>query len=82
MKISLNWIKDFVDLPADMDLSKLSYDLTMSTVEVEGAHDLGAQFQNILVGVIREVLPHPNADKLRVCKVDIGDGNIKDIEQN
>lgn len=79
MKISLNWIKDFVDLPADMDLSKLSYDLTMSTVEVEGAHDLGAQFNGIIVGVICEVLPHPNADKLRICKVDIGGGDIKDI---
>ena len=35
MKVSLNWIKDYVDLPADMDLKRLAYDLTMSTVEVE-----------------------------------------------
>ena len=33
MKVSLNWIKDYVDLPADMDLKRLAYDLTMSTVE-------------------------------------------------
>ena len=79
MKLSLNWIKDYVKLPEDMDLSRLAYDLTMSTVEVEGAHDLGKQFDKIVVGVIKEVLPHPNADKLRVCKVDVGTEDIKDI---
>ena len=79
MKLSLNWIKDYVKLPEDMDLSRLAYDLTMSTVEVEGVHDLGKQFDNIIVGVIKEVLPHPNADKLRVCKVDVGTEDIKDI---
>ena len=79
MKLSLNWIKDYVKLPDDMDLSRLAYDLTMSTVEVEGAHDLAKDFENIIVGVICEVLPHPNADKLRVCRVDIGEGEIKDI---
>ena len=79
MKLSLNWIKDYVKLPDDMDLSKLAYDLTMSTVEVEGAEDLAERFEKIIVGDIKEVLPHPNADKLRVCRVDIGGGEIKDI---
>lgn len=79
MKLSLNWIKDYVKLPDDMDLSKLAYDLTMSTVEVEGAEDLAERFEKIVVGDILEVLPHPNADKLRVCRVDIGDGEVKEI---
>lgn len=79
MKLSLNWIKDYVKLPDDADLSKLAFDLTMSTVEVEGVYDLGAQFDKIVVGIIKEVLPHPNADKLRVCRVDIGTEDIKDI---
>ena len=35
MKLSLSWIKDYVQIPEDMDLKKLAYDLTMSTVEVE-----------------------------------------------
>ncbi len=78
MKLSLNWIKDFVKIPDDMDLSKLAYDLTMSTVEVEGAESLAKRFDKIIVGEIKEVLPHPNADKLRVCRVDIGE-EIKDI---
>ncbi|MBQ4151326.1 MAG: phenylalanine--tRNA ligase subunit beta [Clostridia bacterium] len=79
MKLSLNWIKDYVKIPDDMDLTRLAYDLTMSTVEVEGAESLAESFDKIVVGDIKEVLPHPNADKLRVCKVDIGDGEIKDI---
>ncbi|MBR2460605.1 MAG: phenylalanine--tRNA ligase subunit beta [Clostridia bacterium] len=79
MKLSLNWIKDFVKIPDDMDLSKLAYDLTMSTVEVEGAEDLARRFDGIVVGEIKEVLPHPNADKLRICRTDIGDGEIKEI---
>ena len=79
MKLSLNWIKDYVKLPDDMDLSRLAYDLTMSTVEVEGAESLAERFDKIVVGEIKEVLPHPNADKLRVCKVDVGVDEIKDI---
>ena len=73
MKVSLNWIRDYVQLPADADLKKLAYDLTMSTVEVEDATDLGASFHDMVVGEIKTVEPHPNADKLRVCKTDIGD---------
>ena len=79
MKLSLNWIKDYVKLPDDMDLSRLAYDLTMSTVEVEGAENLAERFDKIVIGEIKEVLPHPNADKLRVCKVDVGTDDIKDI---
>ena len=79
MKLSLNWIKDYVKLPEDMDLSRLAYDLTMSTVEVEGAENLAERFEKIIIGEIKEVNPHPNADKLRVCRVDIGEGEIKDI---
>lgn len=79
MKVSLNWIKDFVKLPDDFDLGRLAYDLTMSTVEVEGAESIAKRYDNIVVGEIAEVLPHPNADKLRVCRVDIGVGELKNI---
>ena len=79
MKVSLNWIKDYVKLPEDMDLTRLAYDLTMSTVEVEGAEDLAKRFEHMLVGVVTEVCPHPNADKLRICRTDIGGGDIREI---
>ena len=79
MKLSLSWIKDYVEIPEDMDLKKLAYDLTMSTVEVEDAEELARRFDKMIVGVIEKIEQHPNADKLKVCKVDIGDGEIKDI---
>ena len=79
MKLSLSWIRDYVKIPDDMDLKKLAYDLTMSTVEVEDVEYLARRFDKMVVGVIEKVEPHPNADRLRVCKVDIGDGQIKEI---
>ena len=79
MKVSLNWIRDYVKLPADADLKKLAFDLTMSTVEVEDAVDLGASFHDMVVGVINTIEQHPNADKLKVCKTDIGGGRVEDI---
>ena len=79
MKLSLSWIKDFVNIPEDMDLKKLAYDLTMSTVEVEDVEYLARRFDNMIVGVIEKIEAHPNADRLRVCKVDIGGGEIRDI---
>ena len=78
MKVSLDWIKDYVALPQDLDLKKLAYDLTMSTVEVEDVEDLAERFNRIVVGQIAAIEAHPNAEKLRICKTDIG-GEIKDI---
>ena len=79
MKLSLSWIRDYVNIPEDADLKKLAYDLTMSTVEVEDVEYLAERFENMIVGVIEKIEPHPNADRLRVCKVNIGRDEIKDI---
>jgi len=79
MKLSLNWIKDYVTIPADLNLSRIAYDLTMSTVEVEGMIELSRKFDNMVVGVVNEILPHPNADKLKICKTDLGDDGIREI---
>jgi len=79
VKLSLNWIKDYIDLPNDLELSKLAYDLTMSTVEVEGMVEIKRDFEKIVVGIVKEVQPHPNADKLVVCQVDVGDEDVKEI---
>jgi phenylalanyl-tRNA synthetase beta chain len=78
MKLSLNWIKEYTDLPADLELSKIAYDLTMATVEVEGWTDIKKNFDKIVIGVVLEMEKHPNADKLTICKVDIG-GEVKEI---
>ena len=79
MKVSLNWIKDYVKIPDSLEMAQLAYDLTMSTVEVEDVIDLSKNFNNIVIGEIQEVLDHPNADKLRICRTDIGENEFTDI---
>jgi len=79
MKISLNWIKDYVKIPEDLEMSRLAYDLTMSTVEVEGVTEIARKFDNIVLGVINEIIPHPNADRLKICRTDVGGGDVREI---
>ena len=73
MKVSLNWVKKYIDIPAELTNSQIAYDLTMRTVEVEDVVDTAEKFHDIVVGKITTVNAHPNADKLRVCMVDIGE---------
>ena len=72
MKLSLNWIKKYIDIPDTISTKQVAYDLTVRTVEVESVEDSSEKFHDIVVGKILEVKPHPNADKLRICIVDIG----------
>ena len=77
MKVSLNWLRELVELPptvpALVDL------LTMAGVEVEGIETTGCSIANIVVGEIQESVQHPNADRLSVCKVDDGSGTPRQI---
>ena len=73
MKVSLNWIKKYVDIPKDITPKQIAYDVTVRTVEVEDVIDIGAKFHDIVVGKILEVRKHPNADLLRICITDIGE---------
>ena len=50
MLISLNWIREYVDLPEDLTMDKLSYDLTMRTVEVEETYNPADGLENIVAG--------------------------------
>jgi len=79
MKVSLNWVKKYIDLPEDLSMKQIAYDLTMRTVEVEEVIYTAEKYHDIVVGRIDSVSPHPNADKLRICMVDIGDGEPKQI---
>ena len=72
MKVSLNWVRQYVDLPENLTMEQLSYDLTMRTVEVENAENPAESLKNVIVGKILEVQPHPQADLLRICRVDVG----------
>lgn len=73
MKVSLNWLKRYVELPADLTPKQIAYDLTLRTVEVESVEDTAEKFHDIVVGKILEIREHPNADKLKICITDIGE---------
>lgn len=52
MLLSINWLRDFVALPEDLDVATLQHDLTLRTVEVEGAHDVGARLDGTVLGLV------------------------------
>ena len=79
MNISLNFVKRFVDIPDSLTPEQIAYDLTMRTVEVEDVIKTADKFENIVVGEIKEVKAHPNADSLTICMVDCGVGELKQI---
>ena len=70
MKISINWLKDYLEIKERPE--KLAEVLTMSTAEVEEVQHLGQGLDKIVVGEIFNVKTHPNADKLRLALVNIG----------
>ena len=70
MKISLNWLRDYVDY--DGTPEALAQVLTMAGVEVEGIEVRGANFDKVVVAQVLSREQHPNADRLSVCRVDDG----------
>ena len=72
MLVSMNWIKEYVDLEG-MDLEKLIMQFTLSTAEVEDIIVKGKDVQNVVVGEIVSFEPHPESKKLHLLKVDGGD---------
>lgn len=79
MNISINFLKRYLYLPSDLTYEQLSYDLTMRTVEVEEVIRTADKFHDIVVGEIKEIRPHPNADALTICMTDVGDGELHQI---
>ena len=77
MKFSLNWLREFVELPNDT--AQLADLLTLAGVEIEGIETRGANFEHVVVAQITASAPHPNADRLSVCQVDDGSGQTRQI---
>ena len=73
MKVSLNLIRGYVDLPQNLTDEQIACAVTLRTVEVEKVENTALKFHDIVVGKILEVKKHPNADKLRICMVDVGE---------
>nr|MBC8365971.1 phenylalanine--tRNA ligase subunit beta [bacterium] len=77
MLISLNWLRDYVDIPESAE--KLAGDLTMLGLNVEGVEHRPNPLSEFVVGKVLECERHPDAEKLSVCKVDVGDGETRNI---
>jgi phenylalanyl-tRNA synthetase beta chain len=71
MKFSENWLRTFVN-PA-LSSAELSHLLTMAGLEVEGMDAVAPAFNNVVVAQVLEVVKHPNADRLNVCQVNVGE---------
>ena len=71
MNVTLNWLKDYIDF--EFSPSELADRLTMLGIEVEAMKELGAGLADVVVGKVNAVGPHPNADKLVLCQVDVGE---------
>jgi phenylalanyl-tRNA synthetase beta chain len=70
MKVSLNWIREYVDI--EMSPEDIGHLLTMTGLEVEGMAAVGQSLDPVVVGRIVRVRPHPRADHLTLCTVDAG----------
>src|ERR1700750_2515700 len=78
MKFSENWLRELVTI--DADRASLVHALTMSGLEVEEVTPLGKDLDNgVVVAEIVEAVKHPEADRLQVCKVDAGQGQLLQI---
>ena len=73
MRVSLNLIKKYVDLPDKLTDEDIARDMTLRTVEVEHVENTALKYHDIVVGKILEVNKHPNADRLKICITDIGE---------
>ncbi|BDV33417.1 phenylalanine--tRNA ligase subunit beta [Methylocystis iwaonis] len=77
MKLTLSWLKEHLDTSAT--LAEIVETLTRIGLEVEHVHDPAAQLKAFTIAQIVEAAQHPNADRLRVCKVDTGAGDLVQV---
>ncbi|MRH42914.1 phenylalanine--tRNA ligase subunit beta [Aquibacillus halophilus] len=72
MFVSLNWLRNYVDIE-NITPEELAEKITKTGIEVEGIEYIADQSSNVVVGFVNECEKHPNADKLNLCQVDVGD---------
>ena len=77
MLFSESWLRRFVN--PKLGTEELGHQLTMAGLEVEEIQAAAPAFENVVVGLIAEIAPHPDADRLRVCQVDDGSGKLLQI---
>ncbi|MCB1322177.1 MAG: phenylalanine--tRNA ligase subunit beta, partial [Leptospiraceae bacterium] len=75
MKLSLNWLHDYVDV-LDIPVAELINGLTLSTCEVDGVENIYSHLDMVRVARVLKVDKHPDADRLSVCSVQSGKENL------
>ncbi|MDE9830512.1 phenylalanine--tRNA ligase subunit beta [Staphylococcus delphini] len=71
MLISKEWLETYVDL--DVSIEALAERITRTGIEVDDIQDFTKEIKNLVVGYVEEIAPHPDADKLNICQVNIGE---------
>ena len=77
MQFPESWLREFCNPP--LTTEQLAETLTMGGLEVEDLRPAAPPFTHVVVGEIKEAVRHPDADKLRVCQVDVGQGGLLNI---
>ena len=77
MQFPESWLREFCNPP--LSTQQLADTLTMAGLEVEELKPVAPPFSRVVVGEIKEAVQHPNADRLRVCQVDVGQGTLLNI---
>ncbi|RNC85258.1 MAG: phenylalanine--tRNA ligase subunit beta [Balneola sp.] len=75
MKISYNWLKEFIDLT--LSPAETADKLTLIGLEEEETFQVGSNLEGVVIGEVLEVTQHPNADRLKVCQVNIGEEKVQ-----
>jgi len=75
MKVSINWLKDYIDI--DIPVDEISKILTMAGFEVESVSYIGEDIKKVVVSEIVSISPHPNAEKLSLCIVNTKYNNFE-----
>ncbi len=75
MKISYNWLQDYINLP--LSAEELAEKLTLIGLEVEGVEEFGSTLEGVVVAEVLETKQHPNADRLTLCQVNTGNETVQ-----
>ncbi len=79
MKFSESWLREWVNPALSSD--DLAHQITMAGLEVDGVDPVAGEFSNVIVGEVVECGPHPDADKLQVTKISLGDYSSAHVEK-
>lgn len=72
MRVSREWLETFIDINVSTD--ELAETITRGGIEVDSVEDYTKEVKNLVIGYVKSVSPHPEADRLNLCQVDIGEG--------